>query len=434
MHRRLISDGAAVALVRLLGIGLGFLVTVVIGRQLGPSGLGAYGYALVLLALSGVPVANGWAALVLRKSAVGAWGEVRGLLQRGWQLALSLAVLFFLVGHLAVGVLGVAPLVAGGSAAISLLAFVLLCDQLGALRLSVLRGLNHPVLGQLPEMVLRPLLIIACVLALPSLITGGPPALVSIWALAVAALFSAAAGGLALWRRSGSTLALAAPVFSTREWVGASALLAGNSGMVLLNSYLDVLMLGAFSGVEQVGVYRVAAQVALFSGFVYTSLNMLAAQQFTHRLAASDTAGLQSIAAMMARLAVLGALPLPLVFWLAGDVLLANVFGVEFLPALAPMFILFLSQLLNAGAGMASSLMIAGGHERYMVRYAGLAVVLNVGMSLTLVPRYHAIGAAISTTISVFLWNALLWWHARQITGIDTSVFGRILRTPRNAG
>lgn len=193
-------------------------------------------------------------------------------------------------------------------------------------------------------------------------------------------------------------------------------------------------MLGAFSGVEQVGVYRVAAQVALFSGFVYTSLNMLAAQQFTHRLAASDTAGLQSIAAMMARLAVLGALPLPLVFWLAGDVLLANVFGVEFLPALAPMFILFLSQLLNAGAGMASSLMIAGGHERYMVRYAGLAVVLNVGMSLTLVPRYHAIGAAISTTISVFLWNALLWWHARQITGIDTSVFGRILRTPRNAG
>lgn len=149
MHRRLISDGAAVALVRLLGIGLGFLVTVVIGRQLGPSGLGAYGYALVLLALSGVPVANGWAALVLRKSAVGAWGEVRGLLQRGWQLALSLAVLFFLVGHLAVGVLGVAPLVAGGSAAISLLAFVLLCDQLGALRLSVLRGLNHPVLGQL---------------------------------------------------------------------------------------------------------------------------------------------------------------------------------------------------------------------------------------------------------------------------------------------
>lgn len=428
MQRKLISDAAAVALVRLFGIGLGFLVTVVIGRQLGAAGLGAYGYALMLLALCGVPVINGWAALVLRKATIaakdGLWRDVKGLLQRGWQVSLLLSALFLMVGLLLVGVAGISPLKEGGAVAIALLAFVFLCDQVGALRLAVLRGLNHPVVGQLPEMVLRPALIIVCVLALPPLFTGSRAALLPFAALAIAALCSALAGVVVLWRRSRSTLAQALPAFSTREWGVASALLAGNSGLVLLNSYLDVLMLGAFSDLEQVGIYRVASQVALFSGFAYTSLNMLAAQQFTHRLASGDGVGLQSTATMMARLAFLGALPLPLVFWVAGDVLLVKLFGAEFLSALAPMFVLFLSQLLNAGMGMVSSLLIASGQERYLVRYAAAAVVLNVGASLILVPHFHALGAAAATALSVFAWNGLLWWHAARKSGIDTSVFG----------
>src|SRR4051812_48870338 len=164
MRRDILSSGVAVGLARLAGIGLGLLVTVVIARKLGPSGLGAYGYAVMALALLATPISNGWSTLVLRRTSAalhdGEWSTVKGTLIRGTQLAALLTVCVWLLGLLTT-LLPKNSLPAYWTwPTVTLLAAVLFCDQLGALRMSVLRGLNLPVWGQLPEVLLRPGLVV----------------------------------------------------------------------------------------------------------------------------------------------------------------------------------------------------------------------------------------------------------------------------------
>ena len=162
------------ALVRIAGMGFGLLVTVVMGRYLGAEGLGIYGYCVILLSLLAVPVSNGWATLTLRAASRAMhdqqWQHAKGLMQRGAQLSVLLAVFAFVLGLLVYGVFAQSGSEFLSVTVLGLLAFVLCFDQLSALRLAVLRGLQHPVWGQAPEMLVRPLLIVVFFLLIASMV------------------------------------------------------------------------------------------------------------------------------------------------------------------------------------------------------------------------------------------------------------------------
>jgi O-antigen/teichoic acid export membrane protein len=418
----------AVGGLRLAGMGLGLLVTILIGRWLGPAALGVYGYSVIVLSLVAVPVSYGWAALLLRRVAAAVhdrgWGEAKGLFIRGTQFAAALAAVAGLLGLGGVALFPEVLPMAIGPGVVALLAAVLFLDQISALRMAFLRGLGHPVLGQLPETLVRPTLIVAgfCALALAAAMH--PNLLQAFIAMAVAAALSALLGAAVLWRTLPQDVARAAPTFHVRDWSAAAGALTVNSGLMLLNSYADILMLGALGSLHDVGVYRVAGQIALLSGFVYTALNMIAAPRFAYLRAAGDRVALARTAALAARLAFLGTLPLPIVFWLFGPAILEAVFGPAFVAARAPMFVLFAAQAVNAAAGMASSLIIASGRERTLARFTLAAVVVNVAVSLSLIPRWGAMGAATANLAAGIAWNASMWIFARRAIGVDTSIVG----------
>jgi O-antigen/teichoic acid export membrane protein len=422
---------------RLTGIGMGLLVTVIIARQTGPAGLGAFGYAVMLLALIASPISNGWATLVLRRVAGavhdGDWRAAKGMILRGTQLA-SAGTLLVWLAALAITLSFAQQLPAVWSGAtVSLLAVVMLFDQLAALRMSVLRGLNHPVWGQLPEVLVRPGIVVAALAVMALASRGALGVQHAYLALVLGAGVSALAGAAVLWKKAPAELTRAAPVFRTREWLATAAILAGNSGLILLNSYVDVLLLGALSSLAEVGIYRVAVQVSLFSGFVYTALNLLASQRFAYLQAKGDRKGLQDTAVRMSRVAALGSLPLPLIFALAGKPLVAFAFGAAFIPSLAPMFVLFLNQTLNASAGMTRTLLVMCGKEGSLIPFTLASLALNLGLGVLLIPHYGAVGAAFSTSAASLAWNVLLWRHARRETGIDPSVLGLRPRAAKEA-
>jgi len=426
--RSMLSSGLGVGLARLTGIGMGLLVTVVIARQTGPAGLGAFGYAVMLLALIASPVSNGWATLVLRRVAGalhdGDWAAAKGMILRGTQLASVLTLLIWLTALAATLALDQQLPAIWSWGAVSLLALVLFFDQLAALRMSVLRGLNHPVWGQLPEVLVRPGVIVLTLSVMAFAWHGELGVRHVFVALLLGAGVSMLAGAAVLWKKAPADLTRAQPAFRTREWIATAASLAGNAGLILVNSYVDVLLLGSLSSLEEVGIYRVAMQVSLFSGFVYTALNLLASQRFAYLRTKGDQKGLQDSAVRMARFAALGSLPLPIVFAMAGKPVLAFAFGTAFLPALTPMFVLFLNQSFNASAGMTRTLLVMCGKEGTLIPFTLASIALNVGLGVLLVPRLGAVGAAISATIASAAWNLLLWRYARREIGVDSSVLG----------
>ena len=189
--QKLFLEGTGVALVRLAGMGFGFLVTVIIGRLIGAEGLGIYSYAIILFSLLAVPVSNGWATLTLRTVSRAQydqqWQLSKGLMQRGAQLSVVLSVLGFALGMLFYRVLFESSEFLSVTV-VALLALVLFFDQLSALRLAVLRGLQHPVWGQAPEVLVRPLLIIVCLLVLASIFGSKMSVQHAFWALLVTLL------------------------------------------------------------------------------------------------------------------------------------------------------------------------------------------------------------------------------------------------------
>jgi len=433
LRRAIFVSGLGVGLLRLAGMGLGLLVTIVVGRSLGPAGLGVYGYVVIVLTLLTVPVSYGWGALLLRRVSAARherlWGEPAGMFVRGTQIAAVLALIVFVAG-VALRAVDAALLPAFPSwYVVAVLAAVLFLDQFSALRLAVLRGLDHPLWGQLPEMVLRPALI--CGIFGIAVAMLGPAVRLehAFWAMGAAAAVSAVAGAAILRRKRPEAFATAKPVFDTRQWAASALLLAANSGLLVLNSYVDVLLLGAFGTMEQVGVYRIATQVALLSGFAYTALNMLAVPRFSYLRASGSPGELQHSAVFMARLALLGTLPLPLVFAFFGPAIVTAVFGASFAAACAPAFPLFAAQVVNAAAGMASSLLIVNRREAHLTRLTGAAVGVNAALCLLLIPRAGAMGAALSSMSASVSWNLAIWWYARRELGIDTSVAGRLSPT-----
>ena len=424
MKRELFGAGLKVALVRMAGMGAGFLVTVLLARTLGPDGLGLYAYALSLLALAAVPVNNGWATVLLREASQGEsgprWTHVRGMILWGARASALSALFAFLIAMVARHIFGAGAYSAG---TITLLAFVLFFDQLSGLRLSVLRGLNFPVWGQVPEMLVRPALIVLFFLLLIESFPRPVSVIHGFMSLCAASLLTAILGVVILRWKAPPQLAQAKAETHLKIWFYSAGLLAGNAWLVILNSQIDFLMLGALSEAKQLGYYRVAMQIALFSGVGYAALNMIAMQRFSKLLSAGKMAELQAAATFMSRIAFATTLPVPLVFWVAGEGILAALFGPEYSAAVNATLLLLAAQSVSASFGFCHTLLVMGKNEKVIIPLTAMSVALNFAACTILIPIYQMVGAAMAALISALFWNVALWMRCHRLIKVNPSVF-----------
>lgn len=426
--RGLLSTGVQVVATRLVGAALGVLVAAVLGRALGPERFGAYSYLLMVLTLLAVPISNGWSTMLLREVAAAddepRMAIAKGMLVRGSQAAAMYSVAVALAGTVVLEIVGhsAGPLALSGLPIWVGLVLVSFFDQVSALRAGVLRGLNHPALGQAPEMIVRPLVLVVAFMVINATVGSAAPLGHAVAALVLAAIIAALAGFWMLRTTVPAALLQAKATYQTARWCWTSVLLTGNAALVLFNTYLDTLLLGVLGTLADVGIYRVAMLTSLVSGFAYTAFNIVAAQRFSQLNSRSDIGELQATAVYMARVAVLGALPVPIIFWLYGQELVAYAFGPAFMGALLLMAPLFVSQLLNATFGMSRNLLVMSGNEVSAFKSTLVAVAVNALVSIVLIPRMGALGAAYASAGSAILWNAMMWYQARRLTGVDTSV------------
>jgi O-antigen/teichoic acid export membrane protein len=201
--------------------GLAFLGTVVLARVLEPAGYGVYAYIYALVTLLAVPAQFGMPTLVLRETARGSAQGDYGAVQGIWRWAgRSTAVI-------SLGLVGAAALVAWALRAflayegLATLAWGLVLVPLvalGNLRGAALRGLNRVVAGQLPELLLRPGLLVLLV-AGAAITAGGVLSAADAMALhAAASALAFAAGALMLWKATPAPVRVARPRTESKSW------------------------------------------------------------------------------------------------------------------------------------------------------------------------------------------------------------------------
>ncbi len=406
---------------------LGFLVTVVLARTMGPETYGVYAYAYTLVWVLARPLVGGLRNLVLRETARGATREepawIKGIWRWSGLAAVAAGLILVLLSLLGVGLFSDQltttdwGVVVWGVLLVPLIA-------LGNLRGAALRGLRRMIAGISTELVLQPALFLTFVAVWLFVLQIRLSASLAMALQVLAAALAFSAGSWLLWRHTPTAVKTAKPRMSHRAWLASALPFTLIAGMGVVNNRTDILVLGLFQDSGQVGIYRVAVQAATLTSLGLQAANLVVAPRFAQLYTRGDFARLQRVVTLSARGVLAFSAIATAFFVLFGQPFLQIVFGESYATGYTPLLILVIGQFINSSAGSVGFLLNMTGHEQDTVKGMAIAAALNVMLNLVLVPLLGTPGAALATSLSMIVWNVLLWWAVRKRLGINSLAFG----------
>ena len=426
LKARLIRGGLGSAGIRAANRLTVLVLGIVLARALGAEGYGIYAYAFALMSLLMVVAEAGMPTLLMREVAASEgrkdWGELRGVLRHAARFVTLTSTTISLLGLLVVWWLNekLTPTVLYTTT----LMLLLLPLSAGAKTVAhAMRGLHRVVLGQAIDMLLRPMLVLALIGGIFWLWPDWRQPQIAMAVQLFAALMVLIVGWRILRYLMPSQVKTTQPVYRGREWLSSALPFTLIGGAGVINSYTDIIMLGWFTGPEEVGIYRVAVQGASLVAFSLQVANAVIAPQFSRLYAQGDMARLQRLVTQSARIVLLMAFPVALVFIAIGDTLVGWAFGAEFEAAHMPLVVLTLGQLFFVMMGPIGYLLMMTGKEKFTARSVWLGAGLNVLMNLVLISLFGLVGAAIATAVSNSIMVFFMATALFKISGINSTAF-----------
>jgi O-antigen/teichoic acid export membrane protein len=424
---RLARKGGIALSTKLAAAAIALATQIALARMLGHSGYGEYAYAFGWMQLALIFANGGFAVSALRYLAeYRARGELRllnGFLKRGKQVAFAEAVsLGLLVGFCGMFLTGDSS--TRLSVNLLIVGVALPVFSQATLHSSMLRGLGRVIESMLVGLV-QPLVFVAALVFVAFVAGIGTTS-----SLALEILLGSAAVGLLLvvflQRQAEKDLDSETGCdYRTSEWCKTSTQMTLAASLVFLHSRIGVVVCGLLLDSRAAGTYALAERIADTACIGLTAVNVLAAPTF----AAMHAQGRKLELQRYARLAAWGASAAMLIAVLPLAVLgkpLLGWFGHEFVAGYPVLLILLSAAAINAFSGSADLLLAMTGNHRLNTMVALLSGVLNVALSLILVPRYGVIGAAVSTFVSLTFWNLAVLLMVRRELAIWPNV-GRLL-------
>ncbi|MBF0445137.1 MAG: flippase [Magnetococcales bacterium] len=426
LRRQLLYGGIGNGLIQAGNRLVGLFFAVVLARTIGTEGYGTYAYAMAILTLLMIPGEFGTPNLLVREIAAGEarqeWSNIRGIIIRFLQIVFAVSIFLATIAATLIFVFG-SNLPETLRNTLFLMLILLPIMTLSQTMLSAMRGFQHVVKSQAVGLLLRPLLVLIVVALLFALIPDmRSPQQVMIIQIFIGILL----GGYTiylLYRYMPPPIRTVAATYKTRQWIGSAIPFILLSSAFIINSQADILMLGMFQPVEDVGMYRVATQGASLVAFGLHAVNSVVAPQFAKMYAKNEIARLQRLVTTSARIVLLIATPFALVFIFAGEPLISLIFGAEFAPAYAPLKVLTYGQLFNTAMGSVGFLLTMSGHEKIALKTMLITATLNVILNFIFIPLYGTTGAAIATTITLIFWNIILYFEVKNRIGILSTAF-----------
>lgn len=408
----IIARGAGIAFAaQVAGAGLTFLMHVLLARWAGPSGYGAYSFALAWISVLSIGTGLGFPEVAVRflpeYETTRSWPLIRGFIRRSTGLVV--------LASLATGTIGVALIIGwyGFPAEDSRRALVIGLGVLPffalmRLHTQMCRATNQIAAAYMLPRVIHPLLMIGGMLLI-SRVANTP--LSGTYAMVLLGTSFALVGLVqreALWQSLPAEANGGAASYVTGHWLRVAVPFLLITGLFMTLQQTDLIVVGIMLDAEAAGLYKAAVTIATPVGFVLTAVTATAAPQFARLYAKGDRKQLQSLVRTMAHW----------LFWpalvIAGGIaltipLLLSLFGSGFSAARVPAFILLFSHLINAGMGAVGYLLTMTDHHTHCARVYGLCALLNLSFTVGGVYFLGLTGAALATTLSMLVWNT--WLH-----------------------
>src|ERR1700729_161562 len=424
----LLRRAGVVLVVQVVGAGLAYGLQVLLARLMGASDYGVYTYVYVWVTFVSLLAGLGFPAASIRFLPVYRvqqdWPRIRGFMRSTSRFTYATAIAIALCAVVSAEALRAFGLLTGSS---SIVFGGLLVPALAGSMLytEFARAGNRVGVWFIPSMIARPTLIgigggLLFILR-GTLSTGGAFGATLISAYTVLAIQYVLTRHLF----DGPKKAEHHPIVELREWFGVGISLLAAGAFIIMFLQVDIVIVGAFLGPRDAGIYAAASKTATLVGFVVVAVNAAAAPQFASLWALGQVDELQRLVSKLASIIFWPSLAISVgIAALSGPLL--GLFGPEFEEARPALLVLLVSQLVSAAAGSVGYLLTLTGYHREATLALGLSALVCALLAVAGVLTLGLVGAALGTTIGFLLWNGSLYWLVVRKLGIYPSIFSTI--------
>ena len=422
----LVRGASSAFVLKILGAGLAFGVQVLLARLMGVTDYGiyiyAYTWAQILVLVGRVGADKGLIRFLPEYRSNGQWGRFSGILRFSVRSVLISCAGLALLGVLVVWLLrDLMP----PSQPETLYWALAMLPILGLVHLwkGALQALKKIVQALSPELLVKHLIVGGGAFLLYTWMgkTLGAPYAMGVTFVAMLVTFGV--GGIFLWRELPVEVWETRPRETPKYWFHAVWPMMVIAGANIATKRTDLIMTGALLGADEAGVYGAVVRVSELARFGLQAINSIAAPLVAALYHSGRYEKLQSLTTWAARGAFGLATVITVGLFLIGPFIL-GLFGAEFEKGYFPLLILLGGQLLNSSAGVVGFVMMMTGHQRQSMRILIVAAGVNIILNAILIPLTGIFGAAVATSVTMFIWNAWMVWYVRTNIGITTTIIG----------
>jgi O-antigen/teichoic acid export membrane protein len=173
------------------------------------------------------------------------------------------------------------------------------------------------------------------------------------------------------------------------------------------------VLVAVFGGLAAAALYTVAGKFVVLGQFVSGALAQSAQPRLAERLSTSDHAGAAALYQQTTAWLILANWPMYLL--VAGYApLYLGLFGPQYRDGVGVVVVLAVAMLVATGCGTVDMVLAMGGRTWWNLANVLVALAVLLGVGLTLVPSYGALGAAYALATAVVVNNvvplAQIWW------------------------
>ena len=187
----------------------------------------------------------------------------------------------------------------------------------------------------------------------------------------------------------------------------------------------DAILLEHFRGTLSVGAFRVVQPAAKMNQFVMLSFTILFTPVAARYFARKDRDGLRRAYGQTVSWMAMLAFPIFLLTFSLARPVTTALFGGQYSSSAIIMSLLSLGYFVSTASGFNGLTLKVVGKLRAIVVINLFALVANVVLNLVLIKHFGATGAAIGTTASLLVHNALKQMAVRMVTGVKLFDDGR---------
>jgi O-antigen/teichoic acid export membrane protein len=414
----LLKDSSIAFLYKILGMGLGYLFTLLIARWYGADMLGVYTISLTILNIIVVFSVFGFDNTLLKFIAKYASENkpylFRELYLKALLISLLISIIFTILLFFTIDFLAMLFENKNLISFLKIACFAIIPYTFLKINVAMLKGLKKTKLFSFFEMMSIFLLTTLLFIFLHSFLIQKELIIISnVLAIFISAILSFI--GLKKY----------ISVKSSRQHLGYKSIIRNTSPMLLSSSFIliigwaDTIMLSLFRAESEVGVYTLLIKLAGLTSLTLIAINSITAPKFSEFYAKNDLNGLKQIVYQSSKMIVYSSLPIILFLTIFSEYIL-KVFGEEFVIGMSALWILMIGQFVNVMSGSVGYLMQMTNKQTVFQNIIIGAFLINIILNYLLIPKFGMNGAAFASMTSMLFWNISSVIYINRTMGILT--------------